>query len=604
MINTLRQHTQTYISNSIIIPAVDILKQEFTPLIDGVNYQMQLVIVHIKFECIKLKDKTKQITQHEFILNSIDYVYINMIQPVSNVIQSVNMKVKSRNWEIMDNIDEAKERVVQAIEDIYHAPSLEWHLFSNKVNKKWMSFCRFLGVDHHARHLYRKLFLKNQASVTDPHLDDIFRDMLETDLHSQFYQQQITNYLDSLDYEKLTQVEYSIRDFIQWVKDGETMWHDFIDEMQHEWVSLMQVLYQDFEKIVHCLFSAPPATVNKIDCHFKHGNGLAIINSKPSASIRQSYEEQRQRNNKKKQHHLYLHFWQHELLMLSKQLDKTAKCVCSHTRGSSSTTTTTTSSFDMNKDNKDHINIQSKNKLHQQQSAFNDDKMTSQKVISKYIPKQNIILKKHPIQEIIDELTKLQKEKSKQFIKTDKHLQRLLFKIAPPRSYQPIHLFYERLRDSASAKNKSTFNKYIYQLLHSWNSIISTTLDITTTMIDDLKWLQEKQLLEKKLSTTTMDFNQQQQQDEHFKKALELIWTSSKRKLDKNNLQVIQLWESIFINMDIEIQETWDNMLVIVDASHQSTTIQKVKRFWAENTSRLSNLFTKIYHYSITDHIN
>lgn len=609
IINTLRQNTQTYISNSIVTPAVNILKQQFTPVIDTLKYHTQLTIVSIKSESIKLKINIKErIKSNQFVSNNIDYIYINVIQPVSNTVQSINMKIKNRNWLVMDNMNETKEKILQTLEDIYLSPSLEWHLFLNKVNKKWMTFCRFLGIDSHVRHLHRELFLKKQVITTShSHLDDIFKDMVETDYHSQFYQQQMTNYFKSLNSEQQTQVHYSKRDFIQWVKDGESMWHDFVDQMQHEWILLMQILYQDFEKMVHCLFSTPPTTMNKITCSFKNGKGLSLLNSAASTTTRKFYEEQRQKNNKKNQHHLHLHFWQHELLMLSKELEKTAKCICSHTHDSPilSTTTTTTSSFS-NMGNSDHLNIKStatsKNAIYEQTSPnlSEEDKIASQKVISKYVPKQYLFLKKHPIQEVIDALTKLQKEKNKQFTRIDKHLQRLLFEMTPPRSHQPIHLFYERLRDNASAMNKSTFNKYIAQLLYSWNSIISTTLDITTTMIDDLKWLQEKQLLERKSSS--INYNQQQQEDQ-FKETLELIWTSSKRKLDKNNLQVIQHWESIFINMDLEIQEAWDNMLVMVDSSHRST-FQKVKQFWSDNKSRLSNFFTNIFYYSTMEHID
>ncbi|CAO3630149.1 unnamed protein product [Cunninghamella blakesleeana] len=610
IINTLRKNTQTYISNAIVIPTVDILKQDFIPLIEGVHHQMELAIFEVNFKCNKLEDKTKQLT-HEFILNSIDYAYINVIHPISITILSVNMKVKSTSWEIMDTIDETKEKMAQAYEDFNRYPSLEWHLFLNKVNKilmnfvrylagehyaqsfewksflknanmKWSSFCHSLGVGDRAPYLCHDLFLRNQPFIENPyfHFDYLFQDALEIDHHSRFYQQQMTGYFNSIgDLEHMI-LKYSKYKFNLWAKRGKSLWHDFADEMQRDWAMLIPILYKDFEKIGHCLLSPLPTTINKVDRYFKNENGLTIIDPKAFNFSRQFYQEQRQRYNKKNQNRLHLRLWQHELLTLSEELDKTIRLVCYPPRNPSGT-----------------IKRRSKNEVYQKLSLRNN-KMKSQKAISKYVSKRKLNLNlKGPIQEIIDELTKLQKHQSKQFITIDKRLRRTLFNTLPPSPNQPMHLFYERLRDNASARTRSTFNKYMYQLLYSWNSIISTTLDITDNMIDDLKWIREKQLLEKKSSNTTMNFNQhQQKQHDHFKTELELIWTKSKEKLYNNNLQVVQLWESIFINMDIEMQEAWEDMLVIVNESHQLTTLEIVKRYLAEKKIYLSNFFTKICH--------
>ncbi|CAO3614301.1 unnamed protein product [Cunninghamella echinulata] len=555
-------------------------------------------VYSIKTGSIKLKDSLQTHIKNNYLQSQlsdgisllstyINNIYIDYIQPISGSLSAINLNVHTTIWSWMDNVDETKENIIQTLEDIYLSPALEWHLIWNKMNRKWMTFCRYLGVDSHVRHLYRKLIKPQGSTATTAHshLDDIFKDMLETEYHSQFYQQQMTNYFQSLPYEEQINVQYSKRDFIQWVKDGEFIWHEFVDQMQHEWIILMQSLYQDFEKIIHCLFSSPPNTLNKISCSFKQGRGLSLYTS-PTTTTKQ------QQKNKKDAYHLHLHFWQHELLTLSKELEKTAKCICSHTYDSTipSNNVQQHSNIKM-KTTKTPIHQQTPILSKNQKIPFQQQKEEEQQ-ISKYLPNNHSFLKKHPIQEVIDTLTRLQKEKSKQFTRIDKHLQRQLFELTPPRSHQPIHLFYERLRDNVSAKNKSTFHKYLTQLLYSWNFIMSNTLDITTTIIDDLKWLQEKQQLEKSTS-----LNQEQ-----FKESLELLWASSRRKLEKNNIQLVQQWETIFINMDHEIQEAWDDMLVMVDSSHRSS-FEKVKQFWSENKSRLSKFFSNIFYSNTMDPI-
>ncbi|CAO3648198.1 unnamed protein product [Cunninghamella blakesleeana] len=542
IIKNLQKHAKTCISNKVILVSMGILKEKFDQVTKYLKWQAQLALDFIEYKWIELKHSiksTKKLIQP--MINVVDHYSLKIIQFLTNNIQPINMNIKIRKWQII-NLNKSKERFLQYLEDIYLSPSLEWHLLFKKVNKKWSSYCDYVGVHSNFCHFYRVLILRKQQFVTkqSSYIDGLFQDFPGTKAYDQFYQEQMSKYFKSLDFANKMHATHSKLNFIQWANDSKIMLHEFVDQMQEEWMESMKILYKDVEAMINDRFtSSSPTSIEHINCSFKNEIVLKRWQSK-SSTWDQLYDKYKQENNKKSNQYYYLDNWKHELLKLSKALDNAATCFYSPVPKSSRPSSNLTT--------------------------------IASKEVSIHV-EQNLKLKMHPIQDVINSFTKLQQFYNKQFIRVDKHLHRLLFKTLPPNSQLPMHLIYERLRDGISAKSKQAFHKYNHQLLYSWNSIISSYLEITVNLINDLKLLQKNQYLEKNSSSaSTISKNPiQHQEAEVFKKSINLIWENAIRKLDNNNIYIIQQWEFIFYSMDNEIQEYWNNMITMTECSHRTS---------------------------------
>ncbi|CAO3648492.1 unnamed protein product [Cunninghamella blakesleeana] len=556
---------QSYVLNTIIMPTVDILDQQLLTIAVNLNGPTKLAIDNAEHKLRLLNNKVKNfINHHQFIAEKVDRIYINIVIPVTYKYQSICRMVKPIEWKIincMDTVTTINEKIVHQLENIYHSPSLEWYLFLNKVDKKWADFCTLFDNNSYICRLHHELFSKNRQlpEKLDFQTDNVIQDMVLTKYHSQFYKQMMYYHFSSLDAEQRSQVVQTKNDFIKWIEDGESLWHEFVNEFQHDWYLLMKVIYQDFEEITRHTFSSPIIAINN-NCNSKSEKELIISTSKPTTT-RQYYKPKENKSNIKNYHYYQLKSWQHDLLELSDLLYKSSECISLHPRNSNILSPTFSPNVNYNYNNSK--NIKPTALLLKALSSSKNNKINTQRGVFKYLSKRNLLFKKHPTQEIVGLMTKLQKEKYKQFLKVDKYLQRSLYKTMPPKSNQTMHPFYMRLRDGVSAKNKNTFNHYTNQLLYSWNSIISNTLDIMNDMIDEIDWLKRK-------NPSIVTMNQNQEQNDHIIKALHLTWINAKKKLVNNNLNAIKYWNTTFMDIDTEIQETWDEMRTVVNSTHGS----------------------------------
>ncbi|ORX62352.1 hypothetical protein DM01DRAFT_1331788 [Hesseltinella vesiculosa] len=508
---------------------------------------------------------------------------------------------------------EKKDDLLQYLDDVRASPALELHLISSSLTRRWMILCHHIGIDAYLRHVYRQVTALFDAdgigslgnlghskkpsssalatSTTDAFsaLDGIFQDMVTTDFHGVFYKQQMTRYYQSLSSHEQHLVSYSKRDFIDWATHGAARTHQFVVQTQHDWIELVHGLYDTLESMLDCLSSTSsnndlPSSLASFRCSpTQRHQAMLLLATHTNQPPRSRYE------------------WMYELDQLYTEVENSIDCICPRsasrkrilpTASAHSPSTPTTmdldddflldlaspASSDQAGDDLDARGDHPKPNHHGHfKRLLHNHKTTS-------LIRRPADLPYHPSRPSVDQLLHLKNNMLKRFHRLEKLLHRQLFNAVPPRRQQPMHFLYERLWENVAALNKATYDNYLTQLILSWTNMMANTLDMVNTVADDLNWVAQQQAL----------FNDSQPRPDDHEHTLALIWTSARRKMEKNNLQLINQWEMIFMDMDHELQTAWSDMLAMVDVSHRSS-FERVQTFWRHNKARLQHIFSSLF---------
>ncbi|KAI8071785.1 hypothetical protein BC940DRAFT_293723 [Gongronella butleri] len=522
----------------------------------------------------------------------------------------------------LGHVGHVKDHWLQYVDDVITAPGLEWHLLSSNVSRRWMTLCHHMGIDAYVRHIYHRvmsLFVSdgigaighmgnpNDASDAFATLDSIFQDMVTTDFHGVFYKKQMTHYYQSLSAHDQHLVQYSKRDFVDWANQGAARTHQFVVQTQQDWISLMHELYDKLEAMLDCLAATNAAA-----------NGQQALPT-PSASFRCSANQRQQAllllTTHMHQQPRSRYEWMYELDQIYAEIEKTIDCVCPSAHKKKKIphhdaphVVTTTTAPDDAEPTTAAASITATS-ASMSPSTPSPTTATTNKELQKLLAAQKTDLMRarapvrgddayQPTRQSVDLLMHLKKSMIQRFHRMEKHLHRQLYAAVPPRRQQPIHFIYERLWENVSALNKATYEKYLMQLILSWTNMMANTLDMVNTVADDLAWIAQKQQRHPlNTSTNHVDHENDHGHDNdrhHHDEAMALIWTSAQRKMEKNNRQLVNQWEMIFLDMDHELQAAWNNVLDMVDVSHRSS-YERVRTFWRDNKSRLQHLFSSLF---------
>ncbi|KAI8081500.1 uncharacterized protein BX664DRAFT_340541 [Halteromyces radiatus] len=540
-----------------------------------------------------VQQRLHQVEYDRFITGTVVRFYQSTGYMIRTHLQPTMYEIRHKLWPLMYGLNDRKEDMVQFLEDIYTHPALEWHIFSSKLTGQLRLFMRHLGMDSFLQHIHQQLLRLlsnslfstriNSSNSSPPfsNLDDLFKDMLETDYHGKFYKQQMARYYQQMSPQEQTQVLYSKRDFTQWVKDGASQTHNFVVQTQQDWIQLMQSLYHDMESMLDCLSLPPPdSLMTTIDCSPKIRRQALLLLSPPSSatssilttdstgsSSTSSRQIQSTTSTTRQRYE-----WIFELEQIYQELEITIECICPSNHHQHSDQTFHPSSSPFSKSSTPHIIKYKQNHPQQQQQQRQQQQQQDEQQYQENHTTHR--------QLSIDMLANLKKTMMRRFARLDKELHRQFFAATPPRKHQPMHSIYNRLRENVSAMNKSTYDKYLNQLILSWTAMMANTLDMANSVADDLIWLQRKK-----------DDNRT---NNVYAESIELIWTSAQRKMDKNNEQLINQWELIFIDLDHDLQLAWLEMLDMVDETHRSS-LERVKSFWLHNKARLSHFFSSLF---------